>query len=154
MSHLLWYNIDTLFRGLKNQLQNTSETIKFDSSALTFEAIGTCTQKFEMFCESHDVDPKTTSVGCIIIDEVVNNVVSYSKATKLEVVMDIVNGKVSLTFKDNGTEYDPTKLAKQEADAHKQEGRPGGYGTDIVFTLSDASYKYENGQNVLETIIK
>ena len=135
-------------------MQNTSETIKFESGTLTFEVIGSCTQKFEMFCESHDVDPKTTSVGCIIIDEVVNNVVSYSKATKLEVVMDIVNGKVSLTFKDNGTKYDPTVLAIQEADTHKQEGKPGGYGTSIVFTLSDASYKYENGQNILETIIK
>lgn len=154
MSHLLWYNIDTLFRGLKNQLQNTSETIKFDSSALTFEAIGTCTQKFEMFCESHDIDPKTTSVGCIIIDEIINNVVSYSKATKLEVIMSITDGKVSFIFKDNGIKYDPTALAIQEADAHKQEGKPGGYGTNIVFTLTDASYKYEDGQNVLETIIK
>ena len=135
-------------------MQNTSETIEFESSELTFEAIVKCTQKFEMFCESHDVDPKTTSVGCIIIDEIVNNVVSYSKATKLEVIMKFENGKVSFTFKDNGTKYDPTALAIQEADAHKQEGKPGGYGTSIVFTLTDANYKYENGQNILETIIK
>ena len=135
-------------------MQNASETIEFESSALTFEAIGSCTQKFEVFCESHDVDPKTTSVGCIIIDEVVNNVVSYSKATKLEVIMSITDGKVSFIFKDNGIKYDPTALAIQEADAHKQEGKPGGYGTSIVFTLTDASYKFENGCNVLETIIK
>ena len=131
-----------------------NEVIKFSADKLSFDMLDSCLVKFNEFAKAQNIDPKTNSVGCIIIDEVVNNIVSYSGATEFETHMVLDNGKVYFIFKDNGAKYDPTVDAIEEAKQHQSEGKPGGFGTNIICTLADTTYRYENGFNILETHIK
>ena len=130
------------------------EVIKFSADKLSFDMLDSCIVKFNGFAKEHEIDPKTTSVSCIIIDEVVNNIISYSGAKNFEMRMVLEDGKVYFIFRDNGTKYDPTVDAIEEAKQHQNDGKPGGYGASIICTLADTTYKYEDGYNVLETHIK
>ena len=131
-----------------------NEVIKFSADKLSFDMLDSCIVKFNEFAKAHEIDPKTNSVGCIIIDEVVNNIISYSGAKEFEMLMVLEDGKVYFIFRDNGTKYDPTVDAIEEAKQHQSEGKPGGFGTNIICTLADTTYRYENGFNILETHIK
>ena len=96
-----------------------------------------------------------TPSGCatnakIILDEVYSNIVFYSGAKKAKITVEQDDEKLTLTFADNGTPYDPTAAADPNITLPAAERDPGGLGIFLVKKLSSAvRYGNENGENRL-----
>ena len=81
----------------------------------------------------------------IIIDEMVNNLISYEKREDLVIDLDfkLENENMVLTIKDNGEDYNPFDNHKEKyLEGFHPEIEEGGFGLMIIKDLSK-SYKYE-----------
>ena len=90
----------------------------------------------------------------LMAEEIYVNICKYSCENTLSNVEVIIESdeNISMTFIDDGVEYDPTKelLNIEEYD---HNNTVGGLGRFITFnTADDYSYKYENGKNILRLV--
>ena len=98
------------------------------------------------------IDAKTKSEVGIIIDEIVNNIVSYSQVENLEFFVDFVLDKntLSIVFEDNGVEFNPLSKEEKYLEEYHDDIAIGGFGISLVKTLSKSvDYKYSKGHNIL-----
>ena len=100
---------------------------------------------------------KVKSEVGIVIDELVNNLVSYEKKEDLIIRFEFALKKDELTIKIicNGNDYDPFKNHKKNYLTHENESKQiGGFGVQLVKELVDEySYEYKN-QNSIVTLVK
>lgn len=92
---------------------------------------------------------RASEVG-ILIDEIMNNEISYAfrdtAEPKLNVLFELTGGVVKLVFEDNGTAFDPLSEVKEE----DIENSEGGFGLELVKALSNGqSYERADGFNRL-----
>ena len=92
---------------------------------------------------------RASEVG-ILIDEIMNNEISYAfrdtAEPKLNVLFELTGGVVKLVFEDNGTAFDPLSEVKEE----DIENSEGGFGLELVKALSNGqSYERAGGFNRL-----
>ncbi|MBO4915556.1 MAG: SpoIIE family protein phosphatase [Oscillospiraceae bacterium] len=82
-------------------------------------------------------------------DEALSNIVRYSGATQLFFSCETGNGYMRVTFRDNGTPFDP--FAEESGDFRDFDGLDaGGMGIAFIRELSsEASWRFEDGFNVL-----
>ena len=98
--------------------------------------------------------PKVASKINIIIDEIYSNIVNYSKANLAEIRYSIENGKIVLSFIDNGFPYNPLEMVDPDITLSAEERDIGGLGIFIVKKMADTiEYKYEETKNILKVII-
>lgn len=72
----------------------------------------------------------------------------------VEIIVDIDNKCVTLTFIDEGTEFDPLKKKDPDITLSAEEREIGGLGIYMVKKImDDVFYRYESGKNIL-TLIK
>ncbi len=120
-----------------------------------FDAIEQLTNAFN--AHFADVDIQKLQELDIIIDELLNNLISYEKVDGFVIDVDAKeeNGKIVLTVSSNGAEFDPLGTAdKYIADSDVSDVSIGGFGITIVKNLCDlVSYERKDGKNVL-TIVK
>ena len=97
-------------------------------------------------------DDIKSKVG-IIIDELVNNLVSYEKREDLiiEVGFAKKNDGLRIEIISNGDDYDPfEKHEEKYLDDYSDDIEEGGFGISIVKDLSKStSYEYKNGKSVV-----
>ncbi|MBO6061561.1 MAG: SpoIIE family protein phosphatase, partial [Clostridia bacterium] len=96
---------------------------------------------------------RASEVG-LIIDEIMNNQISYAfadtQSPRIGVELELEGDEAKLVFEDNGMAFDPLSEVSDEA----IESSEGGYGLALVKALSDEqSYERVNGLNRL-TVIK
>jgi len=93
----------------------------------------------------------------IIIDEVLNNFISYESKENHKVSFSATekDGVITMHFTSDGEEFDPLKNAKEKyINGDEKEISAGGFGISITKTLSDEiSYERVDGENVI-TILK
>jgi anti-sigma regulatory factor (Ser/Thr protein kinase) len=135
-------------------MQNLEKEITVDSK---LENIDTLTEFVEQALEPYNPSPKAVMQICVAIDELFSNVVRYSGSSKMKLILD-VNGDVltaTLTFIDEGVEYDP--LAKKDPNVKlpAEDREIGGLGIFLVKkTMDGVEYKRDGQQNILKIVKK
>lgn len=91
----------------------------------------------------------------IAVDEVSSNLLSYSDASQVTCRFAADNGKIILTFLDDGIPYDPLLQAAPDTTAPAEERTPGGLGLLLVRRLmDDVQYQYNDAKNILTLCIQ
>ena len=97
------------------------------------------------------------SVG-IIIDELVNNLISYEKREDLviDIEFSLIEDGLKMRIISNGDDYDPFENHKEKyLEKFHSEIEEGGFGLSIIKDLSKSySYKYINDHSIFEIIVK
>lgn len=105
------------------------------------------TQKLELL-------PKISSRIHIIFDEIYTNILHYSKASNVEISYKIEEGKLFLSFSDNGIPYDPLEAPDPDITLSAKEREIGGLGIFMVKKMSEKmEYVYEEDRNILKIVI-
>lgn len=99
---------------------------------------------------------KEKSEAGIIIDEIVNNIISYSENEKLEFSIDfeMKDNKLTIVFTDNGKKFNPLNRKDKYLNGYTDDVEIGGFGISLVKSLSKSQkYEYKNKKNIF-TVIK
>ncbi len=103
------------------------------------------------------LEEKTRASVGIIIDELVNNLVSYEKREDLviDIHFEYLKGEVRLVITSNGEDYDPFNNHKEKfLDKFRSEIAPGGFGLTIVKNLTKShKYSYKDGHSIIELVL-
>ena len=98
--------------------------------------------------------PKIANKINIVFDEIYANIVNYSKATLANISYSIENGKLILTFSDNGIPYNPLKAAEPDTTLSAEEREIGGLGIFMVKKMTESmEYEYVDDKNILTLVI-
>ena len=115
-----------------------TKTFSIDSPA--YDDIPAVTDR--VLAELADLPEDRTSEIGLMIDEIMNNEISYAfentEAPHINVILERFGNEVSLTFEDNGTAFDPLKEVTQE----QLDASEGGFGLSLVKAFSDTQ-RYE-----------
>ena len=118
---------------------------------ITMEALYENTEKGANFVEEQlpeECTPKVFRQLAVAFDEIYSNIVKYSKATKVELRMGILNDMIYLTFIDDGIPYNPLESEEPKLDVPKEERKIGGLGLLVVKrTMDYADYQYKKKRN-------
>lgn len=86
----------------------------------------------------------------LALDELAMNAVSYGKATRLTLSLDVESGRLIAELADDGAPFDPTDAPAPDLDAGIDERPIGGLGVYLVRTLmTSVAYRYAEGMNRL-----
>ena len=120
------------------------------SFSASFEDIAEVTGFVESFFEQEEIPIKILMKMNIAVDEIYSNIAKYSRANSSTVMCSAEEGKLMLVFKDNGIEYDPTKMPEPDTTLSAEEREIGGLGIFLIRQIMD-EVKYEriNNQNIL-----
>ena len=159
------YNIETVindlkeFRGEEEQFDDiTIVAFNIKDNVTTFhyknpqyDDILDLTSKVEQCLE--DLNPATVSKIGIVIDEVMNNIISYgrTKTNKtLTVSVEKTDDGATLLFADNSHPFNPLLKPKHTIPENMEKGIVGGVGISIVTSISkESEYTYSNNKNIL-----
>ena len=158
-------NIETLIRDLE---EFEGEEEQFDDITLvsfklrknvttffyknpTFKDIQDLIDKVEQNLEGEDI-AKVSKIS-IVIDEVMNNVISYGKTKTnktLMVTLEKNKDEIALVFIDNSHPFNPLLKEKRTIPENIEQGIVGGVGISIVTSISkESEYLYSNNKNIL-----
>lgn len=155
------YEAEKAFAGAAEQFDDITmvlfECVKSDTIALhspTYDDIPVVTDRINAFVQG--LDPHKISELDVILDEILNNYVSYAfdavKKPQIDIEARLDRDVVQLSFVDNGALFDP--LHQQTPAATNVLDRQGGLGITLVKSLSDSiHYRVFEGKNHL-TITK
>ena len=90
----------------------------------------------------------------VCAEEILVNVIDYSKSEKVYITCEIENDAMRFEFVDDGTPYNPLdEKPDVDIDADIDERRIGGLGIFLYTTIMDKmEYRYEGGKNHLIAI--
>lgn len=99
------------------------------------------------------IDPNLLSKIDVVIDEVMNNIISYgqTKAHKtLQVSIEKKENEIKMVFIDNSHPFNPLLKEKRTVQENMDQGIVGGLGISIVKSIAkEAEYAYSNNKNIL-----
>lgn len=86
----------------------------------------------------------------LCVEEVEENILSYSGTIWVEIGVDRDDSCVSIVFRDGGVEFDPLAKPDPDVNASLEEREVGGLGIFLCKQMmSSVDYKNEDGCNVL-----
>lgn len=86
----------------------------------------------------------------IAFDEAMSNVIDYGGAGRVEVAVQVADGRVSVQIADDGRAFDPLAAPAPDTTLSVAERRIGGLGIHLVKTLMDSvAYDRVSGRNRL-----
>lgn len=147
------------FRGEEDQFDDiTILTFKLKKDVISYsylnpkyEDILDLTAKVEDYLEG--LDPVILSKMGVIIDEVMNNIISYGKTKTnkaLTITIEKTDGGANLIFVDNSHPFNPLLKKERTIPENMERGVVGGVGISIVKKISkDTEYTYSNNKNIL-----
>ena len=116
------------------------------------DAVDQFNEKFSFLNE------KTKASVGVILDEILNNYISYEKKEGLEINVEfsLVNGGLQLVLSNNGSDFNPFKNHKEKfVNKFDHEVEPGGFGLTLVKDLSKSySYEYKNGHPTITVVVE
>lgn len=115
-------------------------------------------EQFEEFAEKNNLPFALTQKMNIVMDELLNNIISYGfedeKEHFLEVDVEILGQQLIVSFTDDGTPFNPFSNAPPDTRLSIDERNIGGLGIHLVKNLMDeCNYKRETNKNII-TLIK
>ena len=147
------------FTKTKEQFDDvTMLFVKFQNNTLNlhyekkdFEIISEIVDRFNDSFSGLSNDTK--SKAGIIIDEIVNNFISYEKREdlKIDVSFKVDSNGLTIEFKTNGEDYNPFINHKEKyLEGFHSEIEEGGFGLSIIKDLAKSySYKYEDNHSII-----
>ena len=113
--------------------------------------VSRATEAFESFASERGLSVRVTRRTEVILDEILNNVLSYGGArhgVELEVVHSA--DRLVIRFADTGAPFNPLARETPDTSASLEDRVVGGLGIHLVRKLADeVSYQRQNGRNVL-----
>lgn len=106
-------------------------------------------------CREHEVDEDTVKTLNLAAEEWVANVINYAypKGTRghVEMTAEIADGLLTLTVKDHGIPFDPTKHQEADVEADLDDRPIGGLGIYLVKNIMDTMtyQRTPDGYNVV-----
>lgn len=100
--------------------------------------------------KSADIPTKIIYKMNIVTDEIYSNIIHYSGADEASVECFVKDGKITLTFIDNGKPYNPLEQQEPDITLSADEREIGGLGIFMVRkTMDNIKYSFEGGKNIL-----
>ncbi len=122
--------------------------------APSFERIEEVTAFVEAFLNEAGAGARTVAEVNVAVDEIFSNIVNYSGADTAKVTCGNADGKLIVSFADNGTPYNPLEKEDPDITLSVEEREIGGLGIFMVKkTMDEVSYAYRDGRNIL-TLVK
>ncbi len=116
------------------------------------DAVDQFNEKFSFLSE------KTKASVGVILDEILNNYISYEKKDGLEINIEfsLLKDGLQLVLSNNGSDFNPFKNHKEKfVDKFDHEIEPGGFGLTIVKDLSKSySYEYKKGHPTITVVVE
>lgn len=114
------------------------------------DAIGLALAFLETALEEGGCDLKIASRLKIAFDEIVSNIVKFSKASDFRLRIAEHGGMWELEFSDSGVEWNPLVHKDPDTTLPLEEREVGGLGIFMVKRLMDSvEYRREDGRNIL-----
>ncbi len=148
------------FRGEEEQFDDITllsftikkDTVSYDYLNPTYADIDDLTDKVNAYLEDH-LDIVILSKIGVVIDEVMNNIISYGKTKTnktLTVSIEKTRGGATLVFVDNSHPFNPLLKEKRTVQENMEDGIVGGLGISIVKSITkETEYAYSNNKNIL-----
>ena len=100
------------------------------------------------------VVPKVANKVSIAVDEIYSNIVNYSGAELATISYEIKDGRLYMTFTDDGIPYNPIKAEEPDVTLSAEERKIGGLGIFMVKKMTESmEYTYEDDKNILSLVI-
>ncbi|MDY6315380.1 MAG: SpoIIE family protein phosphatase [Clostridia bacterium] len=100
------------------------------------------------------VVPKVANKVSIAVDEIYSNIINYSGADLATISYEIKDGRLYMTFTDDGIPYNPIKAEEPDVTLSAEERKIGGLGIFMVKKMTESmEYTYEDEKNILKLII-
>ncbi len=100
------------------------------------------------------VVPKIANKVSIAVDEIYSNIVNYSGAELATISYEIKDGKIYITFTDDGIPYNPLEAEEPDVTLSAEERKIGGLGIFMVKKMTESmEYTYEDDKNILKLMI-
>lgn len=85
----------------------------------------------------------------LCVEEVEENILSYSGTTWVDVETYVEDGQLAISFRDGGIEFDPLAMPDPDITASLEQRKIGGLGIFLCKTIMNSvDYHFENGCNV------
>ncbi|MGG8497140.1 sensor histidine kinase [Tenacibaculum sp. TC6] len=95
-------------KALKNELNRVSKIMKYP---VNFKVLG----------NSFSIGPEREIILFRLCQEVINNIIQYAQASKIDIVLEYNNDSIKLVIEDNGVGFD-TDLARENRDKNSSTG--------------------------------
>ena len=112
---------------------------------------------FVELCFSDIGSPRDSKQLILVGEELVSNIFNYAYDDDIPGIFAITiylcskENKVTMEFRDAGKPFNPFEKVQPNLEEHISERQIGGLGIMLSKKLTDnQTYKYENGQNVLQ----
>jgi len=100
------------------------------------------------------VVPKVANKVSIAVDEIYSNIINYSGAELATISYEIKDGRLYITFTDDGIPYNPLEAEEPDITLSAEERKIGGLGIFMVKKMTESmEYTYEDEKNILKLII-
>lgn len=119
--------------------------------------LGIVEEKFENFCQEYDIPDGARQKVSIVLDELLNNIVSYAYRDKEEHLIEIkfvlTGVRLAITIHDDGVPFNPFELDPPDLSLSLDERAVGGLGIFLVRKMMD-EYLYSRhiGKNVIRLV--
>ena len=108
----------------------------------------------ESLTEKLAVVPKIANKVSIAVDEIYSNIIKYSGADLATVSYEIKDGKLYMTFTDDGIPYNPLEAEEPDVTLSAEERKIGGLGIFMIKKMTESmEYTYKDDKNILKLII-
>ena len=113
-----------------------------------------CLQGLAEFCERFDIAAEIQQGLSVVLDDLLNNIVSYAFDDEEEHIIEVslaTDGeRLIVTVSDDGVEFDPFERAAPDTESDIDERQIGGLGIHLIKNLmDDFSYQPIDGRNVV-----
>ena len=137
-------------------IKNNDHKLHMSYNKKEYEIIDDIVDTFNMNFST--LPTETRSAAGVIIDEVINNLISYETREDLEIDLDFEATKkeLNIVISCNGHDYNPFENHKEKyLEEYKDDIEEGGLGISIIKDLAEKySYKYENNRSILSFSVK
>lgn len=103
--------------------------------------------------DDNQIDNKIINKIKIVVDELYSNIINYSRANWAEIMCDVNEKEIELTFRDNGILYNPLKTKKPNITGTAKERQMGGLGIYMVKNIMD-DVSYSQAGKINTTKVK
>lgn len=100
------------------------------------------------------VVPKIANKVSIAVDEIYSNIINYSGAELATISYEIKDGRLYITFTDDGIPYNPLEAEEPDVTLPIEERKIGGLGIFMVKKMTESmEYTYKDEKNILSLVI-
>lgn len=137
----------------RNSIQKTSIRIKNK-----IKEIQTVIEHFEGFGKENNLPFAVIQKFNTALDELLNNIISYGfkdeNEHEIEVDIELINLRLTITIKDDGIPFNPTRYNPPDTMLSMEDRNFGGLGIHLVKNLVDEfDYKRKTNRNII-TMVK